>query len=104
VCLQLVAESKGAGRPPDPLALEFLRTRNGGLWPDDLARFATGRADLVTVEQRATTRARKAELAYYSAMLGGLDAAAKRQAFARVIASDLVTYFEYDMAKLHAHQ
>jgi tetratricopeptide (TPR) repeat protein len=102
VCLYLVAEAEGAHRAVDPLALAFLRARQGALWPDDLARLATGRADVAGVSARATTRARQAELAYYRAMLdGGLDAGARRALFDRVIASDLITFFEWDMARRH---
>src|SRR5262249_48003715 len=53
LCLYLVAEAEGDRRAPDPLAVEYLRGRQGGLWPDDLARLATGRADLAVVSTRA---------------------------------------------------
>ena len=107
--LYLVAEEVGAHRPPDPLADAFLRGRGGALWPDDLARLATGRADLASVTARATTPQRAAELAYYRAMLGigaggrPLDDAAKKALLDRVVQSDLITFFEYDMARLHEH-
>jgi hypothetical protein len=107
--LYLVAEEAGAHRAPDPLADAYLRGRGGALWPDDLARLATGRADLASVTARATTPARAAELAYYRAMLGigadgrPLDDTAKKELLDRVVASDLVTFFEYDMARLHEH-
>ena len=53
-------------------------SRDGALWYDDIARLASGRVTPALLEPRATTRARRTELAYYTAVLEpvGADAAA----------------------------
>ncbi|MEM9492473.1 MAG: hypothetical protein AAGC55_25220, partial [Myxococcota bacterium] len=49
---------------------------------------------------RATTRGRRAELLYYSAVLGGdYKRAEIRDLLRGVVATDMVLFYEYDMAK-----
>jgi tetratricopeptide (TPR) repeat protein len=103
--LWVIGEAMAQGKAPDRLATAYLRGRQGDLWPDELARLATGRTDLARVRARATTRGRRAELAYYTATLdlgaGGrpLDEGARHALMDRVLASNLVLFFEYDMAR-----
>jgi len=100
--LWIVAEARRRREPPDPLALDYLRSRDGPLWHDRLARLATGRESLAAVRAHATTRARRAELAYYIAVLepgGARTPAEKRALFDAVIATDMIMFFEYDMAR-----
>jgi len=100
--LWVTAEALRQGRPVDPLARDFLAAREGPLWYDDLARYAGGRIRLAALERRATTRSRRAELLYYSAVLDrGLvqDPARARRRLERVVATDMVMFFEYDMAR-----
>jgi tetratricopeptide (TPR) repeat protein len=98
--LWMLAEARLRGQHADPLALAFLRTRAGTLWYDELARYATGRAGLAALEDRANTRGRRAELWYYEAVLGEPGGErAVRALLERVVKTDMVLFFEYDMAK-----
>ena len=100
--LWVMAEARRQGRAVDPIARDFLARRNGRLWYDDLARFAGGRIDLPRLQSRATTRGRRAELLYYSAVLGGdvrSDPGRARRLLEKVVSTDMVMFFEYDMAK-----
>jgi tetratricopeptide (TPR) repeat protein len=98
--LWMMAEARRRGQTPDPLAHAFLRGRDGTLWYDELARFATGRVGLSALESRASTRGRRAELWYYEAVLGDTgNERAVRALLERVVGTDMVLFFEYDMAK-----
>ena len=100
--LWVMAEARRQGRAVDPIARDFLARRNGRLWYDDLARFAGGRIDLPRLRSRATTRGRRAELLYYTAVLGGdvkSDPGRARRLLEEVVSTDMVMFFEYDMAK-----
>lgn len=101
LCLWIVAADRRAGRADDPLAVAYLAGRDGPLWFDDVARLATGRATIERLDARATTRARRAELTYYQAVLGPPDrpAAELRRLLEDVVATDMVLFFEYDMAR-----
>jgi hypothetical protein len=103
--LWLLGEARRLGVAPDPLAVEYLGERDGGLWHDELARLATGRVGVAELAGRAHSRARKAELAYYTAALGAGEAgggrppAEIRALLEHVVATDMVLFFEYDMAR-----
>jgi tetratricopeptide (TPR) repeat protein len=100
--LWVLAEARRRRLPADPVARDFVAARDGSLWYDDLARYATGRLRQEALKTRATTRARRAELLYYTAVLGSdihRDAAAARRLLEGVVASDMVLFFEYDMAR-----
>ncbi len=98
--LWMLAEARRRSTDPDALALAFLRGRDGPLWYDDLARFATGRATIDALEARAVTRGRRAELRYYTAVLGeARDEAELRRLLGQVLATGMVLFFEYEMAK-----
>ena len=98
--LWMLAEAERRRTDPDPFASAFLKGRDGGLWYDVLARYAVGEASLEALEALATTRGRRAELWYYTATLGrDGDAATRRQLLREVVASDMVLFFEYEMAK-----
>ncbi|HWN66712.1 MAG TPA: hypothetical protein VNM90_03670, partial [Haliangium sp.] len=98
--LWILAEARRRGQSPDPLAHAFLRGREGTLWYDELARYATGRVGLSALESRASTRGRRAELRYYEAVLGEAGSeSAVRALLESVLDTDMVLFFEYDMAK-----
>ncbi|HWM85361.1 MAG TPA: hypothetical protein VNO33_05970, partial [Kofleriaceae bacterium] len=100
--LWVVAEARRQSRAPDPVARDFLAERDGPLWFDDLARYAAGRIRLPALQRRATTRARRAELLYYTAVLQRdirRHPERARQLLEGVVATDMVLFFEYDMAK-----
>ncbi|MGE5186625.1 MAG: hypothetical protein ACM31C_31430 [Acidobacteriota bacterium] len=87
----------------DRLATEYLASRHGELWYEQLAEAATGRLDFAQLSAAATTGPRKAELAFYGAVLG-LDPAAATPAGARarlreVVDAGLVMDAEYDLAR-----
>ena len=98
--LWVLAESRRMGRVPDPLVLEFLRGRDGRLWYDQLAQYATGRKQLAELDAIATTRGRRAELLYYSAVLDESKSPEDIRALLKgVLATDMVMFYEYEMAK-----
>ena len=101
LCLWIVAADRRAGRPDDRLATEYLADRDGPLWYDDVARLATGRTTAQALDARATTRARRAELTYYRAVLGppDRDPDEVRRLLEDVVRTDMVLFFEYDMAR-----
>jgi len=101
LCLWILAEDRRAGRPDDRLAAEYLAARDGPLWYDDVARLATGRTSAEALAARATTRARRAELTYYRAVLGpaSRDPGEVRRLLEDVVRTDMVLFFEYDMAR-----
>ncbi|MCG8424217.1 MAG: tetratricopeptide repeat protein [Proteobacteria bacterium] len=99
--LWVLAEAQRTGQRSDPLAHDYLASRDGRLWYHELARFATGQTDLDELRKRATTRGRRAEFLYYSAVL---DSDNKKPATIRkllrgVLATDMVLFYEYEMAK-----
>jgi hypothetical protein len=101
--LWIAGEAKQQGAPLDRLAAEFLASREGDTWYELLARAASGRLELDALRAAATTGPRKAELAYYGAVLG-LDPSAatpagKRALLGQVVAANLVLDAEYDLAR-----
>jgi tetratricopeptide (TPR) repeat protein len=99
--LWVLAEARRLGLPEDPLARDYLHARRGELWFDALASYATGRRDVGALRDRATTRGRRAELLYYSAVLieAGRNPQAARDLLRSVLATDMLLFFEYDMAR-----
>jgi tetratricopeptide (TPR) repeat protein len=101
--LWIVDLARRAGQPEDPLATSYLKSTDGGKWYDDLARFATGRADESLLVARADSPGKKAESAFYRAMraLGKGDVEAARALWRQVLDTDMLAFFEYDMASLY---
>lgn len=100
--LWVVAEARRKKVAPDPIAVAFLAKRDGPLWHHALAQYAGGRLELPALEARATTRGRQAELLYYTAVLGqdvGKDSSRAIELLRGVVGTDMVLFFEYDMAK-----
>jgi tetratricopeptide (TPR) repeat protein len=103
LCLWLLGDSHRRGAIPDRLATEYLNSRRGELWYEQLAQAATGRRDFATLAAHATTASRHAELAFAGTTLG-LDRAASSPARARdrleaVVRAGLVLDEEYDLAR-----
>ncbi len=101
--LWILAEGKRLGEPPDRLAVEYLTSRRGDLWYELLARAAVGKLTFDQLRAAATTGPRKAELAFYGAVLG-LDPAAatpegKRKLLEDVIKARAVLDAEFDLAR-----
>jgi hypothetical protein len=103
MCLWMAAEARRRGEPRDRQVNEFLASRQGDLWYEQLAQAATGRLDYAALRAAATTAPRQAELAFYSVTLG-FDPDAKTPAAARkkleqVVDAHLVMDAEYDLAR-----
>ena len=103
--LWIVDLARRAKQPVDPLASSYLQSTDGGKWYDDLARWATGRETDQQMMARVDTPAKKAESSYYRAMraveAGDNDTAKKL--WKDVIDTDMMAFFEYDMAQLFLH-
>jgi tetratricopeptide (TPR) repeat protein len=99
--LWLMAEALRRGEPPPARAQALLAGRTSHLWHDQLARLATGRATVDSLLPRATTRGHRAELYYYAAVLGDArrDPPRARALLEQVVATDMLLYFEYEMAQ-----
>jgi tetratricopeptide (TPR) repeat protein len=95
-----------AGQPEDELALAYLRGADGSKWFDDLARWATGRETESELISHADTPAKRAESAFYRSLKalrdGHLDQA--KALWKDVMATDMMAFFEYDMATLYLHE
>lgn len=101
--LWILAEGKRSGQSPDRLAVEYLTSRRGDLWYELLARAAVGKVSFDQLRAAATTGPRKAELAFYGAVLG-LDPAAatpegKQKLLEDVIRARAVLDAEFDLAR-----
>lgn len=100
--LWILAESYREGKPAESHAMKFLKEQKGGLWSAHLARFAAtgkGRTELAAM---ASTRGRRAEFLYYSAVVGPerKEPERVRELLDEVIRSSMVLFFEYEMAKV----
>ncbi|HEY0484185.1 MAG TPA: hypothetical protein VGD37_41985 [Kofleriaceae bacterium] len=106
--LWIVGEAVRTGEPRDRLAIEYLASRRGNLWYEQLAQAAAHKRSLAELRAAATTGPRRAELAFYGASLG-LDPAAatpagRRKLLEGVVAARLVLDAEYDLARRYLEQ
>ncbi len=98
--LWILSEARRGNMEPDHLATQYLASRHGNLWYDELARFASGRATRDELQRRANTPARRAELLYYLATLApDVDPQQTRELLGGVIDTKMILFFEYDMAR-----
>ncbi|HEY1557555.1 MAG TPA: tetratricopeptide repeat protein [Kofleriaceae bacterium] len=100
--LWLVGDAKRRHATPDPFAVEYLASRHGELWYEQLAEAATHRLDFTALRASATTEPRRIELVFYGTALE-LDPArrtpaAARAAFEEVVRSGLVLDAIHDLA------
>jgi len=106
--LWIVGEAIRAGEPRDRLATDYLASRHGDVWYEQLARLAAGKLAFADLRALATTGPRRAELAFYGAVLG-LDPAASTPAgrtklLQSVVDARLVLDAEYDLARMYLQQ
>jgi len=106
--LWIVGEAVRSGEPRDRQASEYLASRRGDLWYEQLAQLAAGKHSLAELRAVATTGPRRAELAFYGAVLG-LDPAAatpagRHRMLEAVVAARLVLDAEYDLARRYLAQ
>jgi tetratricopeptide (TPR) repeat protein len=103
--LWVVAQARRHHQDPDPLAVRYLASRSGRLWHDELARFASGLEGFEPLRRLATTRAQRASLMYYAAVLDAdSDPQRAQRLLEQVLATDMVQLYEYDMAKQWLNQ
>ncbi|MCP4680192.1 MAG: hypothetical protein GY854_32795 [Deltaproteobacteria bacterium] len=93
--------SRRTGKGDFSLARNYLEHSRGESWQDNLARFFLGEISLEALRKEARNRGQLVEVDYYSALL---DLAEKKAPEARaklekVIASNLLGFFEYRMAR-----
>jgi tetratricopeptide (TPR) repeat protein len=98
--LWIAGAARQLGRDPDPLAMEFLGSRVGTRWYHDLARFAGGKLSWDELFAKANTRGKRAEAFFYQGMnrYAANDRAGGDRLMRLVIATDMLGFFEYDMA------
>lgn len=100
--LWIVGYNRVRAEPEDPVALRFLESRTSQLWYDRLAQMAVGKTPAAALRPHAHSRARRSELAYYTALLTEArnDPSLYNELLREVIATDTVFFFEYQFAKL----
>ncbi len=101
MALWLEGDARYHNIAPDRLGHEYLASRHGDVWYEQLAEAATGRLDLAALTAAATTGPRKGELAFYTATLGLVPHADAKRLFTRVIDARLVMDAEYDLARVY---
>ncbi len=102
--LWVIGDARRRGEPGDRLAHDYLASRHGDVWYEQLAEAATGRLELPVLRSAATTAPRRAELAFYSATLGldpTMTPKARRALLEQMRASHLVLDAEYDLARAY---
>ncbi|HEX7842139.1 MAG TPA: hypothetical protein VF469_31925, partial [Kofleriaceae bacterium] len=86
----------------------YLASRRGDIWYEQLAQLAAGKRPLAELRTRAITGPRRAELAFYGAVLGIDPAAAtpagRHNLLEAVISAHLVLDAEYDLARRYLAQ
>lgn len=100
--LWIIADARRLGRAANPIAVDYLASRQSPLWYDQLARFASGRASRDEMLAKANSRTHRAELLYYVATISepALSAAQQREYLEAVIDTEMIMFFEFDMAKM----
>ena len=103
--LWVIGEATRTGVPRDQLASDYLASRKGDVWYEKLAELAAGKLALADVRPLATTGPRRAELAFYGAILGFDPVAAtlsgRHKLLDQVVAARLVLDAEYDLARMY---
>ncbi len=101
--LWILAEASRSDQEPDPHASSFLKAQSSAQWSAELARYASGHGSRKRLESMATTRGRRAEFMYYSAVLGpeSKNPEQARLLLEEVLRGEMVLFFEYEMAARH---
>jgi tetratricopeptide (TPR) repeat protein len=95
-----------AGQLTDPLADGLLKSMQGGKWPAELARWASGRLSEAELLGRADSQGKQAEANFYLglARLRAGDRVQAEQHFRKVVDTQMLGYFEYEMSSLYLKQ
>lgn len=93
--------SRRMGKGPHGLAHAYLEQSDGDTWQDDLARYYTGRITLKELRGKARNKGQEVEVDFYSGLrlLGEGKTGEARPLLEKVVASDLMGFFEYRMAR-----
>ena len=101
--LWVIALDRRAGEPDDPVAHDFLAGEKGGKWYHELARWASGRESDAELAAHADTPAKRCEADFYVGLRrldeGKADEA--RALFKKVVGSQMMAFFEFDMASYY---
>jgi tetratricopeptide (TPR) repeat protein len=83
------------------LARNYLAHADADTWQDELARYASGRIDADELRRRAANEGQRVEADFYVGLklLGDGRPDDAKPLFEKVIASDLMGFFEYPMAR-----
>lgn len=89
------------GKPADPMVEAALQDPPSGKWQANLSRWATGGMTDATLLLHADSTGKKAEAQFYLGMkrLAEGDTGAAQAAWRAVIESEMLGYFEYEMAR-----
>lgn len=92
-----------AGQVPDPLAMAFLQSVQGGKWHADLARYGSGQLSEAELTRHADTPGKQAEANFYlaQAALRRGDRNQASELWRKVIQSSMLGFFEYEMSSLY---
>jgi tetratricopeptide (TPR) repeat protein len=98
--LWIQALARLRGENPEAFAHDYLASRNGRRWFHELARYGSGRISYEELLAKADTRGKRAEAFFYEALTryGKGDRAGAEKLLRRVVATDMLGFFEYDMA------
>jgi hypothetical protein len=101
--LWIIGEAVRTGEPRDRLASDYLASRKGEVWHEKLAQLAAGKLAIAEVRPLATTGPRRAELAFYGAVLGfdpvAATPAGRHKLLEEMVAAQLIFDAEYDLAR-----
>ncbi|MDQ3336097.1 MAG: hypothetical protein M4D80_13090 [Myxococcota bacterium] len=101
--LWVIAEGRRLGEPRDQIAVDYLTSRRGDLWYEQLAKAATNRLSFEELRAAATTGPRKGELAFYGAVLGldpeAVTPAGRKKLLQQAIDAKVIFDAEYDLAR-----
>jgi len=92
-----------AGQPIDPQAQQVLSSVQLGKWPAELAQWASGRLSEQELLQHADTPGKQAEANFYLGMarLRAGDRAQAQSLWRKVLETQMLGYFEYEMAGIY---
>jgi len=96
----IIGLARRAKLPPDPLAMNHLANLRGDAWYTELAQLIRGKTTYEALLAKAKGPSNLAELHYYQAdlLLAAGDRARARELWRKVLATDMMAFYEFDMA------
>jgi tetratricopeptide (TPR) repeat protein len=100
-CLWLYELARRCGIEPDPGVVAFLQAYRGDAWPRRLADHALGALPYASLLAAAATNGERTEARFYESLRrwDAGDSDGGRALLREVVASDLMGFFEYEMAQ-----